>query len=204
MAKTTARDVLLVAALDLSKDHEAEFTEWELTIAAWKRDPKRFGMRGHEEYPDHKRVYMEYVGRKNYNPIFSGLMEKTKPNTYRLTPLGRAEAMRLAGGQTSNAVEDRYDLMAGFVHHSAFLAWIDDCESPKRAYDYADFKRAKTEGDIDHAVRETIRWMDENGLTRITKAPISLCKPITHNELVCVLDFLHAMKLRFPKLAAAS
>jgi hypothetical protein len=92
----TAAQVILLAADDLMAQGGSEFSEWDLTIAAWNRDRNRFGLRGYaQNHPDHKRVMMEIMGRKPQNPILLGLMDKIRPNVYRLTPLGRAEAARM-------------------------------------------------------------------------------------------------------------
>ena len=92
----TAADIVLLAAADLSAAGNTEFTEWDLAVAAWSLDRTRFGMRGYEQiYPDHKRVYMEIVGGKPSSPVRLSYVEKLRPNTYRITPLGWAAADRL-------------------------------------------------------------------------------------------------------------
>jgi hypothetical protein len=94
--RLTAAQIILLAGEDLTNGGVSEFSEWELTVAAWKRDPDRFGLRGFKEsYPDHKRVMMEIMGQKPHNPLQLKLMEKVRPNTYKLTPFGMEEAVRL-------------------------------------------------------------------------------------------------------------
>ena len=84
--RLTAAQVILMAADDLMTGGSREFTEWELTVASWNRDKARFGLRGYDQtYPDHKRVMMEIMGKKPQNPVTLGLMEKIRPNVYRLT-----------------------------------------------------------------------------------------------------------------------
>src|SRR5439155_1408878 len=76
-----------------------EFSEWDLTVAAWSFDRLRFGLRGYaESYPDHKRVMMEIMGKKTSSPIMQQYMTKVRPNYYRMTSLGRAVAARIRGG----------------------------------------------------------------------------------------------------------
>src|SRR5437762_8680322 len=100
--RLTAAQVILMAADDLMTGGSREFTEWELTVASWGRDKARFGLRGYDQaHPDHKRVMMEIMGKKPQNPMALGLMEKVRPNIYRLTPLGQAEAARLRSGGTA-------------------------------------------------------------------------------------------------------
>ena len=96
--KLTAGQVILLAADDLMASGMAEFSEWDLTMAAWSRDRFRFGLRGYgQSHPDHKRVMMEIMGQKPHSPILLKLMEKLRPNTYRLTALGRTTASRMRG-----------------------------------------------------------------------------------------------------------
>ncbi len=42
--KTTAANEILLAANDLASAGKNEFSEWDLTVAAWKRDSNRFGL----------------------------------------------------------------------------------------------------------------------------------------------------------------
>jgi hypothetical protein len=94
--RLTAAQIILLAGDDLTNAGVSEFSEWELTVASWRRDRDRFGLRGYQEhYPDHKRVMMEIMGQKPHNPIHLKLMEKLRPNYYRLTSFGRDEANRL-------------------------------------------------------------------------------------------------------------
>ena len=101
--RPTAADVVLLAAAELHSlrlihGDPTEFSEWDLSVAAWQRDPKRFGLRGYaDRHPDHKRVTMEIMGQKPSSPVVQKLMVKVRPNTYRLTPAGVAQAEALLG-----------------------------------------------------------------------------------------------------------
>ncbi len=55
------RQQVLLAALDCSGgDLGAVFTAEDLLLAAWKRDPIAWGLRGHEyEHPDSEKIYVE-------------------------------------------------------------------------------------------------------------------------------------------------
>lgn len=91
-----AAEVVLLAAADLTAAGTPVFSEWDLTVAAWSLDRRRFGLRGFEtSYPDHKRVYAEIVAGKRTSLTARRLLEKTRPNHYRLTAAGRAAAARL-------------------------------------------------------------------------------------------------------------
>jgi hypothetical protein len=94
--KMTAAQLIVLAGDDLHNSGVTEFTEFELTVAAWRRDRDRFGLRGFQDkHPDHKRVMMEIMGQKPHNPIHLKFMEKVRPNVYRMTTEGRREAERL-------------------------------------------------------------------------------------------------------------
>jgi hypothetical protein len=129
--RLTAAQVILLAAEDIMLNGASEFSEWDLTVASWARDRTRFGLRGYDQkHPDHKRVMMEIMGQKPQNPLTQGLMEKIRPNVYRLTPLGRAMAVRLRSGgghsPESSAASDLYRLIASLLAHPALTRWQQD------------------------------------------------------------------------------
>src|SRR4051812_13407016 len=143
--RLTAAQIILLAGEDLLNGGVKEFNEWELTVAAWRRDPARFGLRGYEQkYPDHKRVMTEIMGRKPGNPVQSMYLEKIRPNTYRLTALGKAEVTRLRAGGTAKPPreKDPHARLAAYVGHPAFARWRNDPEQPRLWVDVADFLAA--------------------------------------------------------------
>src|SRR2546426_12841292 len=129
-ALTAAQEVLL-AALSLNREGRREFSEWDLSVAVWKRDHNRFGCRGYEDlYPDHKRVMMEVMGKtKKDNPVVRGWFEKMRANYYKMTSLGVAEAERLrevSGGvaATPRSAEPLYDSVSRYLEHPVFQAHL--------------------------------------------------------------------------------
>ena len=211
----TAAQVILLAADDLMAQGASEFTEWDLTIASWNRDRARFGLRGHAQlHPDHKRVMMEIMGRKPHNPIFLGLMEKVRKNTYRLTALGRAEAARLRGGGekgSRNKVSslEHYDQVAALLGLKAFKHWKDDPDEPKRWADVVEFLGSDSSRDdaperfhrMQDAVKAAIQSCNDRDNAYLTKNPIKRYAPIHVQELRELNDFLEALMRRFPQLA---
>ena len=131
----TAAEVILLATVGLPSEGRVEFSEWDLTVAAWKRDPVRFGCRGYEDsYPDHKRVMMEIMSSSKNNPVRRGLIEKVRPNHYRVTPLGLTEARKIAQPDASPiapAPHDVYDAIVRYVEHPVFRRYLDDRDEPK-------------------------------------------------------------------------
>ena len=157
LRKFTAAQLILMAGEDLVDAGVSEFSEWQLTVAAWRRDPLRFGLRGFQkEHPDHKRVMMEIMGAKPHNPIQMKYMEKIRPNYYRLTAAGRQEALRLLSDplraarsaapaptyptpankapplpdNRAVAKETLYDGLAEYVFQRSFVHWKDDPDQP--------------------------------------------------------------------------
>lgn len=104
-ASTTLRQQVLLAALECSGgDLDKVFTAEDLLLAAWKRDPLAWGLRGHErEHPDSEMMRAELdrvsVGGRNVPGGIVGLelFEKVRQRTYRLTPTGLSTASAVAG-----------------------------------------------------------------------------------------------------------
>ena len=224
--RQTAAQVILLAADDLMAQGASEFTEWDLTMASWIRDRIRFGLRGYaQDHPDHKRVMMEIMGKKPHNPVLLGHMEKIRPNTYRLSPRGRAEAKRLRTGEDKGPRRpaatashktpdpDHYDAVAGYVNHKAFLKWREDPDEPRRFADVADFLSADPEDASDIAkrvrqvrirVRAAIEFCNKSNKDDLTKAPARTHPPIHFIVLAELIDFLQALTYRFPQLEGKS
>jgi len=103
--RVSSSDLVLLAGASLAESGRTEFTEWDLTVAAWKLDRVRFGLRGYEkDHPDHKRVSMEIMGQKISSPIARGYMKRVRTNTYAMTVAGLNAAVELreliASGRT--------------------------------------------------------------------------------------------------------
>jgi hypothetical protein len=209
----TAAQVILLAAEELMAQGASEFSEWDLTIASWNRDKKRFGLRGYDQlHPDHKRVMMEIMGRKPQNPIIVGYMEKVRPNYYRLTSLGRAQAarMRLSDertGKTKPTALDNYDHVSRLIGHRAYISWREDPDEPRRWADVLAFLDAKSTeeaaerfSEIKQMAQATNAYLHKEGLVFLTKSPDRSFPPIHINELSYLRDFLTALTYRFPQL----
>src|SRR6266487_3654744 len=92
--RISLRQQVMLAALDCSDGNlDKTFTAEDLLLAAWKRDPLAWGLRGYEHtHPDSERIYVELdrasVKGRNVRGGFAGLglLEKVRQRTYRLTP----------------------------------------------------------------------------------------------------------------------
>jgi hypothetical protein len=215
--RLTAAQVILMAADDLMTGGSREFTEWELTVASWNRDKARFGLRGYDQaYPDHKRVMMEIMGKKPQNPVTLGLMEKVRPNTYRLTALGQAEAARLRSGGTaraamSNAKTDLYRTAANLVHHPVFVQWKNDPDQPRKWTEVIPFLALGGDPQTDPAgclaalrrsVRAGIDWCMTHDVVYLTPTVRSAGEAIHVKELHEVINFLEVLGYRFERQLA--
>jgi hypothetical protein len=212
--RLTAAQVIILAAEDLMSAGASEFTEWDLTVAAWNRDRTRFGLRGYDQkHPDHKRVMMEIMGQKPQNPLALGFMEKVRQNTYRLTPLGRAVANRLrsSSGSTAPANDEQaelYRFASDLTHHPALVAWRNDPDQPRYWADAAAFlakggdvrrDAAKCLTALRRRTRTAIDWCMVNRMDYLVAASRGAGDPIHMRSLSEIKDFLDALEHRFPE-----
>jgi len=212
--RTAAQEILLAAA-DLANAGKQEFTEWELTVAAWRRDNNRFGLRGFEaHHPDHKRVMMEIMGQtKKDNPVRRRFIEKTKPNYYRLTDLGTAEVAAIQNGPEVVPASSRspgpiYVAIEPFVDSPPFRAWLKDSAEPRNWLGAAAFlglsrNTANELNDrlraIETAVRRAVEWCEQTERTNITRGVHGGSRPIPLAEIENVKAFLDVIRSRFAR-----
>lgn len=216
----TATQVILLAADDLDRAGRREFSEWDLTVAAWKRDQNRFGLRGFEsEHPDHKRVMMEIMGKtKRDNPIRRQFMVRTRENHYGLTDLGRSEAELVASKAecsetTLKSPAKTYTALEPFVTHSAFERWLQDPEEPRSWLAVSSFlglrtQRANELNDriraVHRAVDQAERWAQANGRDRLTHGPLGGGKGAFSIERIRQLTkFVQVLEDRFQRQMSA-
>jgi hypothetical protein len=210
--RLTAAQVIILAAEDLMAAGASEFSEWDLTVAAWGRDRTRFGLRGYDQkHPDHKRVMMEIMGQKPQNPLALGFMEKIRPNVYRLTPLGRAMATRLRGSgpaQGSDEQTEFYRLAADLSNHPALVQWRSDPDRPRYWADVAAFlarggdvrrNPAACLATLRRSVRSAMDWCMVHDVTYLVPATRAGGEPIHVRTLTEIIDFLQVIEYRFPE-----
>jgi hypothetical protein len=141
---------VLLAALDCSRgDLSSTFTAEDLLLAAWKRNPMAWGLRGHEkQHPDSEKIYVELdrvsVGGRNVRGGLAGLglLEKIHHRTYRLTRAGLAAASDVIGaspsmrGKADRALEDA---IKNILTHPVFIEWSKDPTMPRYFRDAGHF-----------------------------------------------------------------
>jgi hypothetical protein len=214
----TAAEAILLAAAQHTGWASAEFSEWDLTVSAWKGDKNRFGCRGYEEsYPDHKRVMMEVMGGRKDNPVRRGWMERTRPNHYKLTPLGLADAERIArragrAPETRRSAQPVYDALEPYVFHRVFLDHKRDPEEPRTWLGAAAFlglPHATAEAlhdsirAIETAVQRGDDWFRENRTDTLRRGPVGGSRAITVIDLAKLRRFLRVLQERFQGQMAA-
>jgi hypothetical protein len=215
LIRRTAAQEILLAAADLANAGKKEFTEWELTVAAWRRDIYRFGLRGFEEtHPDHKRVMMEIMGQtKKDNPVRRCFIEKTKPNYYRLTDLGAAEVSAINRGPEAEVTASRspgpiYVAIEPFIQSPPFRAWLKDSEEPKSWLGAAAFlglsrNTANELNDrvraIETAIRRAKEWCVNSERADITRGVHGGSRPIPLTEIERLQAFLDVLRSRFAR-----
>lgn len=103
--KGSGAEHILLAARDLEAKGVSPFHLETLVLAAWKRAPVAFGLRGYaEEHPDSNRVLCAIVGRRRL--LERGLLERVGPKLYRLTTTGRQLLAPQAANGTPRPVTD--------------------------------------------------------------------------------------------------
>jgi hypothetical protein len=178
----------MLAALDCSGgDLQATFTAEDLLLAAWKRDPLAWGLRGHErEHPDSEKIYKELdrvtVAGRNLRGGLAGLglLEKVYQRTYRLTPSGLALATKVPGADPSmHAMAERTlaDAISAILSHPVFIAWIKDPSHPRNFRDAGHFWGVapgtpptairRRIADIDHTLETARSLLDDKGQNAI-------------------------------------
>lgn len=211
---TAAQEVLLAAG-DLHKHGHSEFSEWDLSVAAWERNQNRFGCRGYESrFPDHKRVMMEIMGvTKKENPLRQGWLKRTRTNHYRITDVGLAEVARLEHMQGTNIPHERsaqviYDAVVRYVFHPVFRKHLSDPEEPRTWLGVQAFLGlAKNDPTVlddalrtaDNAVAAAIGWLDESGRESLRTGPSGGKKTILKSDLEKLPPFMDLLKSRFQR-----
>lgn len=213
----TAAQEVLFGAFDLAKSGKVEFSEWDLTVATWKRNPNRFGCRGYEaQYPDHKRVMMEIMGSTKDNPLRRGWIEKTKPNTYTMTNVGQSEAERLAQAGDVNQQSIRspqaiFDAVLPLYKSTVFLKHTKDREEPRMWLGAASFFQLKSADALhmedrikstEKAIENAIEWVEESG-SDLKRGVTGGSEAISKHSLLQLRAFYQELLVRFEDQIAA-
>jgi hypothetical protein len=205
MADLTAWEEVLGAAIKLTNgDTSREFSEWELTVEAWKMNPARWGLRGFEhEHPDHKRVMMEVMGSDSL--VKEGFFEKTRTNHYRVTAAGVAKGLAIvAPKDTRQRAPYLYDDIKGFVFHRVFDAYLQDPNEPRTWLGVAAFLNLKSHDPkllesqlkrIRGGIDEARKFMSATGRAALRRGDAD--RTISRERLDKLEQFLQVLEERF-------
>ena len=129
---------ILLAAAELSgPDSDATFTQEDLLVCAWKKDPSSWGLRGYEnEYPDLGKIQREVdtSGSGQRGMVLEGLLNRIESRLYRITPKGLAMASELQ--PSDQVVQDKVSRkleteLRRILEHREFKEWLKDPSRPK-------------------------------------------------------------------------
>jgi len=205
---------LLIAALECSTgDVARKFTFEELLVAAWRRDPVAWGLRGFErDHPDSERIHRELDSRgKNAKGMVAlGYLDKVEARVYRLTPKGLAAASNLAprdGASREMADRALESDIRRIVGNTAFRDWLKDSSQPKKFREAGHFwgvapgtpprvVRERVER-IDNTLQAAMALMADRGVDEIRDPRGGIL--FDRTEVQRCLDFQQTLKERFAK-----
>ena len=158
---------ILLAALECSDGSlETTFTAEELLVAAWKKDPIAFGLRGFErEYPASEIIHRE-IGKRGpgtQSMIQGGLLEQVDRRVYRLTVKGlqRATALRPEDKEVHERADRELESrLREVLNHRVFQAWLRDPSLPKSFRDAGQFWGVAP-GTPPRVIAERVRAIDD-------------------------------------------
>jgi hypothetical protein len=203
----------LFGAGDLHRQGKKEFSEWDLSVATWKRNPNRFGCRGYEDvYPDHKRVMMEIMSlAKKDNPIRRGLLAKTRPNYYSVTDLGLAEINELSaakdtGEKSRKSPQPIYDAVYPFYEQAVFRKYMKDPDEPRMWLGAAAFLGLENNEPIHvqdrrkiarSAISGALKYLDETKADSFHRGVTSGGEALSRESILKLKEFLDVIEKRF-------
>jgi hypothetical protein len=107
VTECTLPEKILLAASQLEEQGQSPFTAEALTVAAWRKYPQTFGLKGFEEqHPDSNKVLASIMGEKGLAK--RGWLHKAGSKLYTLTRDGRQAVRRLAQGEAPATRSDAY------------------------------------------------------------------------------------------------
>jgi hypothetical protein len=210
--KTDLRAQLLAAAVECSEgDTSRTFSSEELLIAAWRRDPLAWGLRGYErEHPDSNRIHRELDsrGKDQQGIVGQGFLERVRPRTYRLTPKGFAEATLVVGADPERLARLNRVLEAEVtrvIEHPAFVGWLQDPSTPRSFRDVGHFwgvapgtparvVRQRLQS-VEETLNAALSILDQSNLQEVGDRHGSLL--FERNDVLRALDFHREMMRRF-------
>lgn len=203
----SSTEEVLLAATRLSTESLKEFTEWDLTIEAWKLNKNRWGLQGHEEYPDHKRVMNEVMAAGTQKIVGRGWIERTRPNHYKVTQLGLAKAKSLLDvSQSEKRNINLYDAISIYVKNPTFELYFINKILPENWLDVAAFLKLnkydpqtleKILNYIRSAIKESLNYLKENKVNALIRGKSTQNPPITKERIIELNKFIELLEEKF-------
>jgi len=203
----SATEEVLLAAARLSTDSLKEFTEWDLTVEAWKLNKNRWGLQGYEEYPDHKRVMNEVMAAGTQKVVGKGWIERTRPNHYKITHLGLARAKSLLDvSQSEKRNVNLYDAISVYVKNQVFELYFNNKNLPDNWLDVAAFlKINKYDAQtldriliyIKNIVEDSLSYLKENKVDALIRGKSPQNPPITKEKIMELSKFIGLIEEKF-------
>jgi hypothetical protein len=208
--RVTDAEVIALAAARLYSKGNREFSEWDLTVEAWKFDKNRFGCRGYEsDYPDHKRVMMAMARSKPV--IRDGWISRLRTNCYFITPLGLAAAQRLASKGRAAVTTKRspgptYSALLPYVSSSLFakygeqsldqISWYD-AEAFLGIAEYSKVHLEKRLNLLHKTVQEARSWFEAVGAEDMRSGSSGGAVSLSRADVERLVEILDYIQQRF-------
>jgi hypothetical protein len=204
----TGAQTVLLAAEDLAVQGKLIFSEWDLSVATWKRDKNTFGMRGYEDlYPNHKRCMGELINKKRGSLVGDGLIEWVKTNYYQITNLGRTRAQMLTSSnrETSPSPGSIFQAVKPYATNRSFQSWLENPNEPRTWLGVSTFFRLRenTPNELamkvrqaENCIKEASSWLKESGRDRLTEGPRG-GSSINSETILKLQEFVEVLLARF-------
>ena len=203
----SSTEEVLLAASRLSTDLIKEFTEWDLTVEAWKLNKNRWGLQGHEDYPDHKRVMNEVMAKGTQKIVGRGWIERTRPNHYKITQLGLVKSKSLLGiNQSEKRNVNLYEAISIYVRNPVFESYFINKNLPENWLDVAAFLKLnkydaqtleKILNYLKNIIEESLNYLKENNVSALIRGSSSQNKPITKERIIELSNFIQLIEEKF-------
>ncbi len=107
VTECTLPEKILLAAFGLEEQGQSPFTAEALTVAAWRKYPQTFGLKGFEDqHPDSNKILASIMGEKGL--ARRGWLHKAGQKLYTLTRDGKQAVRRLTQAEAPAVRSDTY------------------------------------------------------------------------------------------------
>jgi hypothetical protein len=148
---------------------------------------------------------------KKDNPLRRGWFERTRPNHYRITDIGRSEVGHLSETKSTTEKSNRspqavFDAVVRLYQQAIFRKYVKDPEEPRMWVGAASFL-GLTSNDAQHvedrrrathtAIDNALTWLDETKTESIRRGVSGGSEAIGRTDLLKLKEFLDVIENRF-------